>query len=107
MYKIMVHIKNENTFIDDNVSVQIELPAVPRNGEFLYLDNDSIQILEDKAKSDLKIARNYAPKWFYRGSVKVEEVEQDDLINLSFHDAIQIDSVAFKANSDIIYVELE
>lgn len=102
----MVHIKNENTYIDDNVYVQIELPAVPRKGEILYLDNDLKQVLEDKAKSNLEVAIKYAPEWFYGHSHNCEELKQENLTDLSFDDAIYVDSVAFHANSEIIHIEL-
>ena len=103
----MVHIKNENTYIDDNVCVQIELPAVPRKGEILYLQNDLKQVLEDKVKSNLEVAREYAPKWFYGHSYNCEEPKQVNLTDLSFDDAINVDSVAFNANSEIIHIELD
>lgn len=103
----MVHIKNENNYIDDNVCVQIELPAVPRTGEFLYLQNDLKQVLEDKVKSNLEVAREYAPKWFYGNSYNCKELKQENLTDLSFDDAINVDSVAFNANSEIIHIELD
>lgn len=103
----MIHIKNENIYMDDNVCVQIELPAVPRRGEILYLNDDLKQVLEDKAKSNLAVAREYAPKWFYGHSYNCEEPKQENLIDISFDDAIHVDSVAFNANSEIIHVELD
>ena len=103
----MVHIKNENTYIDDNVCVQIALPAVPRKGEILYLQNDLKQVLEDKVKSNLEVAREYAPKWFYGHSYNCKKPNQENLIDLSFDDAINVDSVAFNANSEIIHIELD
>ena len=103
----MVHIKNGYTYIDNNVCVQIELPAVPRKGEFLYLQNDLKQVLEDKVRSDLEIARVYAPKWFYGHSYDCEEPKQENLEDISFDDAIIVDSVAFIANSEIIHIELD
>ena len=107
MYKIMIHIKNESTYIDVNVCVQIELPAVPRKGDTLYLDNDLKQVLEDKAKSNLEVARGYAPKWFYGHSYDCKEPKQENLQDLSFHDATNVDSVAFNGNSEIIHIELD
>lgn len=93
--------------MDDNVCVQIELPAVPRIGEIVYLDNDLMQVLEDKAKSNLAVAREYAPKWFYGHSSGCEEPKQENLIDISFGDAVRVDSVSFDANSEIIHVELD
>lgn len=93
--------------MDDDVCVQIELPAVPRIGETLYLNNDLKQVLVDKVKSNLAVAREYAPKWFYGHSYDCEEPKQEDLINISFDDAIRVDSVSFNANSEIIHVELD
>jgi len=107
MYKIMVHIRNENTYIDDNVCVQIELPAVPRKEDVLYLDHDLRRILEDKARSSLDVARRYAPKWFYGHSSNCKEPKEENLIDLMFDAAMYIDNVSFIANSDIIHIELD
>jgi hypothetical protein len=108
MIKIMVHIANYNTYIDENVCVQIRLAAVPRKGEVLYLSEYLQQVLEDKAKSNLEIARNYAPEWFYYGSsgCGLRELKQENLKDLSFGDARYVDSVTFIANSDIIHISL-
>ena len=107
MYKIKVHIKNENEFIDSNVFVDIELPAIPGIGEVLYLNEEQREILEKKAISDLSIAENYFPKWFYYGSSNYKEVEEKILENLLFQDAIFVDSVVFTANSNVIQIELD
>jgi hypothetical protein len=107
MYKIMVHIKNHNEFIDSDVCVEIELPAVPRKGDILFLNEEQIQILENKAKSNLEIAQNYAPKWFYYGSSGCKEPNENNLKDLKFEDAIYVDRVAFNGNSEIIHIELD
>jgi hypothetical protein len=106
MYKIMVHIKNDNEFIDSEVFVEIELPAVPRKGEILHLTKEQHEILENKAKSNLKIARNYAPEWFYYGSSGCQNPKKKNLKDLTFLDAIYVDSVVFTGNSEIIKIEL-
>ncbi len=115
MLKIRVHIENENTFMDENVFVDITLPAVPRKGDTLYLTEEAQTELENKAKSNLKIAVSYAPLWFYGHSRKhLSEIKEWDndtlkpehLKDLSFDDANCVSAVAFDANSDIVHVEL-
>ena len=106
MYKIKVHIKNHSDFLDSNVFVEIELPAVPRKTEILYLNEEQYEILENKAKSNLKIARNYAPEWFYYGSSGCQNPKKKNLKDLTFLDAIYVDSVVFTGNSEIIKIEL-
>ena len=106
MYKIRVHINNENEYIDNRVFVDIELPAVPRKGEFLYL-GDNLSKLEEKAKEDLTIAKDYSPKWFYGASSACQEPKQENLKDLSFADAIQVSSVAYISGEDIVHVEID
>lgn len=103
----MVYIKNDNEFIDSEVFVEIELPAVPRKGEILYLNEEQYEILENKAKSNLKIAKNYAPEWFYYGSSECQNLKKKNLKDLNFGDAIYVDSVVFTGNSEIIKIELD
>lgn len=107
MYKIKVHIKNDNDFLDSDVFVKIELPAVPRKGEILYLNKIQQEILKKKVKSDLKIAQNYAPKWFYGGSCGCENPKQKNLKDLNFGDAIFVDGVVFTGYSEFIQIELD
>lgn len=107
MYKIMVHIKNDNDFIDSNVFVEIELPTVPRKGEILYLNEKQQEILKNKVKSDLKIALNYAPKWFYGHSWECKKPKKKNLKDLNFNDAIYVDIVVFTGDSEIIQIELD
>jgi hypothetical protein len=115
MIKIRVHIEFEEGFMDENVFVDIVLPAVPRKGDTLYLTNEMQTELENRAKSDLKIAENYAPQWFYGHSGKylseIKEWKEDTLKpehlqDLSFDDANTVSAVAFDADSDIVHVEL-
>ena len=107
MYKIKVYINNYNQFIDSDVFVEIELPAVPRKGENLYLTEEQQEILKNKVKSDLKIAINYAPKWFYGASSGCENPKKNNLKDLDFGDAIFVDSVVFTGGSEFIQIELD
>ena len=103
----MVHIKSESNFIDDNVKIQIELPAVPRVGETLYLDECSKGLLEALATYTCKIAKHYFPKWFYGNSYGCKKLKRNNLDDLSFDDAVNVVSVTYKENSDIIHIELD
>jgi hypothetical protein len=107
MYKIKVHIKNDNDFLDSNVFVEIQLPAVPRKGEILYLNEEQQEILKKKVKSDLKIAVNYAPKWFYGASSGCENPKEKNLKDLDFGDAIFVNDVVFSGDSEFIQIELD
>lgn len=110
MYKIRVYINKEyGCYNDGNVSIDIELPAVPSRGEVLNLSDDMIHILEEKAKADLEIARDYANKWFYYKSYNCDphDIKYENLQDLGFSDAIIVTSVMFSANSEIIEILLD
>lgn len=114
MIKIRVHIENDDVFMDENVFVDITLPAVPRKGETLYLTDEAQTELENKAKSSLIVATPYAPLWFYGHSRaqlsdkewKDDTLKPEHLKDLSFDDANCVSGVAFDANSDMVHVEL-
>ena len=101
MHKIMIYIANDNNFLDSDVCVEIQLPAVPRKGDILYLTDEQMEVLENKAKSDLKIAKYYAPKWFYGDSCSCKEPKQENLQDLSFEDAMYVRDVVYYGNSEI------
>jgi hypothetical protein len=100
MHKIMIYIANDNNFLDSDVCVEIQLPAVPRKGDILYLTDEQIEVLENKAKSDLKIAKCYFPRWFY-GDASYKEPKQENLQDLSFEDAMYVRDVVYYGNSEI------
>ena len=106
MFKIHLHIYAPENFMDRQVSVPIELPFVPQKGDYLFVPEELILKLEEKAKSNLQIARRYAPKWFRRKSFDVQLPEEENLPDLSFADAQTVHAVAYHANSDIIHVEI-
>lgn len=107
MYKIRVHIRNKAVLIDEAVFIDIELPSIPRKGEIVFLDEKLIEELENKAKSSLINSKSYAPKWFYGTSYDCNDPKKENLIDLSFIDAKFVDSVSYRANSDIVHVELK
>lgn len=107
MYKIMVHINNGDEFLHSAVCVEIQLPAVPRKGEILYLSDEQIDILQNKAKSDLKIAKSYRGKWFNGDSAGCKVLKQKHLQDLDFGDAIYVRDVVFSGDSEFIQIELD
>lgn len=107
MYKIRVHIKNENNYNDEDVFVDIKLPGIPRKKDLLYLTKEQMTILENKVKKSLTIAQCYAPKWFYGRSHECTVPQEKNLDDFSFEDAINVDSIAFYGDSDIIHIELD
>ena len=107
MVKVRVHIAGEGLFMDKNVFVEISLPAVPRIGDSFHLIEDMIDHLEKMAKSDIDIACQYFPKWFYRCPLGEKIFNGCDLEDLSFSDAVRVSDVLFTANSEIIDIELD
>jgi len=110
MINIRVFIESQIVHFDENVFVDIQLPAVPKVGETLCL-YDSMDILEQKAKSSLDIISNYAPDWFYGHSGKYQrenklEVKEEHIKDFSFGDAIRVRYVEYRANDPFVYIEL-
>ena len=101
-----IYIDNEGTFMDNLVSIDIQLPECPRKGDVLYLTDELIEELENKVKNDINLAEAYFPQWFFYGSKEKESLNLSDLENLSFDDAIIVNNIIFKANDDKIYIEL-
>jgi len=107
MVQIKVHIKSDNDFLDERVSVVINLPVVPRAGETLYLTEELRLELETKARMDLRLAAKYAPKWFYGASSQCREPKPENLKDLSFEDALFVSSVAYFADREIVQLEID
>lgn len=110
MINIRVYIENQTVHFDENVFVDIQLPSVPKVGETLCL-YDSMDILEQKAKSSLEIISNYAPDWFNGNSGKYQrenewEVKEEHIKDFSFGDAIRVRYVEYRANDPFVYIEL-
>lgn len=94
MIKFRVHIYNEGTYIDENIYVDIMLPAVPCVGGCLYLSDEHYEVLRDKAKIASKDDENY-PEWY------------DKRFNdYSFDCAIIVKTVHFNADSEIVHLEI-
>lgn len=105
MKTIRVHVSNENDYLDNKVDIQ--LPAVPRKGEYLHLPEELRQELEKQACKDLWVAANYAPKWFYAKSYGCTKPGAENLEDLSFSNAVYVSSVAYFANSELIHIEID
>lgn len=106
MYKVKVYIHSESVHHDEIVNVEIELPSIPRVGEYLYLTAELIAELENKAKSDLVVAIKYAPDWFFGRSHNWRIPKIGNLKDLSFGDAICVVDVSYYAGDDRVYIEL-
>lgn len=107
MIKCRIHISGEKS-MDDKLFVIVNLPAVPRKGEWLRLTNDVLLELENKAKSDLVIAQDYM-KYFYSKSFHKDwfEVKKEHLQDLSFEEAINVAWIEYTANSEYVDIELD
>ena len=106
MFKIHLHIHAPEDFIDRQVYVPIELPFVPQKGDYLYVPEELLHELENKARRNPEIAKRYAPKWFYHKSFGVRFPTEENLPDLSFTDAHTVHAVAYQANSEIIHIEI-
>ena len=106
MYKIRIHIEIENDFMDRDVYTDIILPFVPQIGNIVHLSESQIAELEGRAKSSLDIARRYAPRWFHGHSYLCENPTEENLEDLNFEDAITVQQLLFKGDSNIIEIEL-
>lgn len=107
MKKVQVHVANECSFMDSRVFIDIQLPATPRKDEILYLKAEQFIELKRQACQNLNIAKDYSPKWLYGHSCNCDDPKESNLKDLGFEDAINISSVAYDADEDIIHVEID
>lgn len=106
MKKIRVHIANDTKFMDPKVFVDINLPAIPRKGELIYLKNEQIRELEEKACEDIEdILFYYHPKWFYGYSCDCWTPKNSIIKDFDFGDANTVTDVLY--DEDIIHIELD
>lgn len=107
MIKFKVYIENNSLFHND-LSTFIKLPSVPRKGEYINLGEEIRTDLEKRAKENISIAKNYAPKWFYgiSGNLNPDEITEENLKDLSFADVGSVKDIIYTANSDIIFLVL-
>ena len=103
MYKVHVHIVCNNEFADRRVFIEVMLPAVPRKGETLFLTEEQKADLENQARKDLSIAKDYFPEWFNH---RVSELTSESLEHLEFEEAMLVVDVAYYTGEDVIHVEL-
>ena len=119
MYKIMVHIANDNQYMDEDVSVEIKLPGIPRIGETVFLDRKHLDVLENKAKSSLDIGGEYFPQWFSHipfpdkpesmfsyNDLDYEDLKPENLRDISFSGARLVHNIYFEADSNETHIEL-
>jgi hypothetical protein len=106
MIKIRVHIHSEESFMDEKVFLDIELPFVPQKGDTLFLTEGQKRDLKIKAISNLIIAKRYSPKWFYGGSFHCINPTEENLEDLSFDDALTVHRVCYYANEDLVHLEI-
>ena len=106
MITCMIYISNDNESLDANVGIEIKLPCLPRIKDELFLTDEQISELEEMAKSDLKIAENYFPKYFYEGSHLDKEVTKENINNLSFQDVQKVKRVVFFSGDEAINIEI-
>jgi len=107
MIKCRIHIKNDVAFNDDNIHINIKLPALPRKGEIIHIPEELWKLTE-YARNNREIAKEYFPKWFYgRKYDWQEEITQEILQKLSFCDAIYVKQVTYTSGEDFVRIELD
>lgn len=107
MFKIRVHVQNESEFMDDEVYVEIELPTVPRKGDYLNLTEDAILLLQERATQSIVSAEKYFPRWFYGKYRDNDVISSNDLKDLSFEYVVLVVEVLFNEGEDFIDIELD
>ena len=108
MFKIRIHVyTTSNTFFDENVFVDVNLPGIPRKGDYINIGYELLCELESKATSDINIAKEYY-EWFYGKSygIKKDDIKKENLDDLSFSDAILVQNVLWIPSSNIVQVEI-
>lgn len=102
----MIYFENDQDFCDENVCTQIKLPSVPRVGDNFWLNEETVEILAEKAKSDLLTAQTYARTYLYGFNFELE-ASKKDIERLQFPMDAIVRAVVFVPNSEIIHVELK
>lgn len=108
MFKVRIHVHTtSSTFFDENVFVDVNLPGIPRKGDYINIGYELLCELESKATSDISIAKDYH-EWFYGKSYGINkaDIKEEDLDDLSFSDAILVQSVQWNPSSNIVNVEI-
>lgn len=106
MYKVKIYVKNGFSW-DDDVSIKIKIPLIPKIGDSLYLNYRMLRKLEKMATSKLEIAQRYAPDWFYGGSVNITHPTKENLNDLCFDDLLIVSDIGISANDKYIAIELK
>lgn len=106
--KCRIHINTDlHSFLGDDVYVDIVLATLPRDGDWIWLDESSLNELEKKAKSSLKVARRYINWFYYKSSnIKAEDLTRKNLEDLSFADASYALDVVLQENCEYANVIL-
>jgi hypothetical protein len=102
MIKCKLHIYSGAYYMDEDVCIEVNLPCLPPINAILNCDKEE---LENKARSELRIANTYSD-WFYGKSSNIETVKQENLEDLTFDDAIYVYSIEFNANEDYVHILL-
>ena len=106
--KLKIYIENEGCFLDKDVSVEVELSAIPRIGESVLLSRIHKDELEEKAKSSISIAQRYAPQWFYYRSngIAPEDIKPENLADLGFEDAMHVKTVTYIEGNEFVHLSI-
>lgn len=94
--KIKVHISNRSHFLDPRVVALVEVPIIPRIGEYLYVSEDTRSTLERLAIGRIG--------W---GSAYADWVNPQEPNRVNLKSAIRVVDVAYMEGSPYISIELD
>jgi hypothetical protein len=108
MIKAKILVMTDNEVIDISSTI-INIVAVPRKGDFLWLSAQTKEHLRELATKDLETARQFAPTWFYGKSHGVTQgaVKQKDVDNLTFDDLNYVDEVMYHEDLDYVTIVMK
>ena len=111
MIKINVHIYNENEATDSDVFVQIQLPFVPRVGEFVILTDEERDELIDKIKKSPNRENYYDlfchPTSEYFRKDEYYKLKDSDFENIDIDGMYEVSQVFYSSNVKIVSIELK
>jgi hypothetical protein len=97
MYKIRIHIENDNWTYCDQVYVDISLPFVPSIGDIIYLSKKDKKILTKR----LILAKNTdLGSFYYREYIMPEK----NIDYFYFEDCRIVKEICYNSGSEIIHI---
>ncbi len=96
---------NDTIANDDDVFIDLLLPAVPRVGELLLLTREQKANLENMLKSKPCNILHYID-WIYGESSNAEDLSEVNLDDICFDDVMSVETVTYRSMEDFVRIEL-